>query len=255
VSVRGYDSFLVTANLGANRKVRRLTPAERWCAVHGVWAIAAESPHRGQLWIADGVAATEKDYAELAGVSIAVAKSTVRKMRELGMLEPGDGAEYVHDWDQHQREPKPSDSPESRRERKRASRARHAKVTRDIDQSHAPEVEDEGKDEANASSTVEFIFDHWRSRCGHPKAKLDAKRRRSIAARLREGVSVDEVKAAIEGAVRAAFVSDTGQRFDDIELICRNRPKLDSFITRADAKPSLAAADAQVITRALEMAS
>lgn len=145
MSVKGYDSFLVTTSLGANRKVRRLTPAERWCAVHGVWAIAAESPERGTLWIAEGVPATERDYAELAGVSLAVAKSTVRKMRELGMLESGDGAEHVHDWDEHQPSPRPSESPESRRDRKRKSRERHADVTRDTSRSHTPQVEGEGK--------------------------------------------------------------------------------------------------------------
>jgi hypothetical protein len=139
--VRGYDSFLITTNLGANRKIRRLSPAERWCAVHGVWAIAAESPVRGYLWIAQGQPAVEKDYAELAGVTVAVAKSTVRKMRELGMLERDEeGVEYVHDWHDHQRPPKPSDAPEATRERQRRSRLSrksHSDVTRDTVPGHA----------------------------------------------------------------------------------------------------------------------
>jgi hypothetical protein len=52
---------------------------------------------------------------------------------------------------------------------------------------------------------------------------------------LKEGVSAEEVRTAIAGAAKAAFVDDNGRRHDDIELICRNRVKLDSFIARAHA--------------------
>lgn len=129
---KGFDSLLITTNLAANRKFGRLTVPERWCAVHGVWAIAAESPIRGYLLIAADEAAVERDYAKQADVSLAVARSTVSKMRRLGMIEADEemGAECIHDWHEHQPEPsRPSDSREAWRTRKRKSRMSRVTVT------------------------------------------------------------------------------------------------------------------------------
>lgn len=81
--------------------------------------------------------------------------------------------------------------------------------------------------------SVDAVFDYWRERCNHPTAKLTSDRRSKINARLRDGYTVDDLKAAVDGAARAAFVNDQGKRFDDLALICRNGEKLDSFIARA----------------------
>lgn len=168
-----FDAFLVANAVGTNRKLRRLSPAERWCVVAGVWALASMSPIRGYLLVADGVPATAEDFAEQAGVSVAVARATLAKMRTLGMLErdPNLGAEHVHAWHDHQPEPshRPSDTREAWRERKARQRARdpagegagegaaaghdgHAAVTRDRSRvrpsRHAPE---EKGSEANGS--------------------------------------------------------------------------------------------------------
>lgn len=134
---RGYDSILVYAKLGSDRKFRRLTPAERWCALAGVWAIAAQSPIRGYLLITEDEPASEQDYATEANVTLAVARATVKKMRSLKMIERDEEmrAEHVHDWHEHQKDPKPSDSKEAWRQRKRRQRAgetpSHADVPRD----------------------------------------------------------------------------------------------------------------------------
>jgi hypothetical protein len=89
------------------------------------------------------------------------------------------------------------------------------------------------KDEIDARA----IFDVWRDRCGHPNAKPSPERLRAVRARIKEGATEEELLLAIEGGARAPNVSDAGQRYDDIELICRNRVKLDSFIARANARP------------------
>jgi hypothetical protein len=158
--VAEFDAFLVFNTVGTHRKFRRLTPPERWCAIAGVWAIASMSPIRGYLLISRGVQATDDDFAEQAGVSIPVARSCLRKMRGLGLVEHDEelDAEHVHDWHEHQpeRRVKPSDSTEAWRERKRRQRARdnagdvtpsHANVPRDMSRpksrGHAPEVEGE----------------------------------------------------------------------------------------------------------------
>lgn len=90
---------------------------------------------------------------------------------------------------------------------------------------------------------VDEIFREWQEECHHPQAKLSPERRRAIQARLREGATREEFRAAIAGAARAAHVNDNGQRFDDIELICRNRVKFDSFIARATAVPQTSERD------------
>jgi hypothetical protein len=77
------------------------------------------------------------------------------------------------------------------------------------------------------------IFDYWAEQCRHPGAKPTKDRLAKIRSRRNEGYTVDEIHQAIDGAAKAAHVNDAGRRFDDIELICRNGSKLESFIGRA----------------------
>jgi hypothetical protein len=95
------------------------------------------------------------------------------------------------------------------------------------------ETNSQGGGEVGARA-IEGIFAYWQQRCGHPDAKLSPDRRCKIKARLTEGRTVEEVRRAIDGAARAAHTSDAGQRFDDIELICRNGSKLELFMRRAN---------------------
>lgn len=89
------------------------------------------------------------------------------------------------------------------------------------------------KTSAALRADVVECFTYWQDRCGHPQAKLTADREAKIKARLREGYSVQEIRQAINGAARGAFVNDAGKRFDDIELICRKGSKLEDFMGRA----------------------
>lgn len=86
------------------------------------------------------------------------------------------------------------------------------------------------------ANEVEDLFAYWQQQCGHPEAKLSQDRRGKIRARLAEGRTVEEVRKGIDGAANAAHVNDAGQRFDDIELICRSGSKLESFIGRAELR-------------------
>ena len=107
---------------------------------------------------------------------------------------------------------------------------------RDLDVEIETDVEVEKKNtNVEPRSTVLSCFTYWQEKCGHPQAKLTTDRRRKIAARLREGYTEADIRKAIDGAARAAFVNDDGKRFDDIELICRSGSKLESFMARADA--------------------
>jgi hypothetical protein len=81
------------------------------------------------------------------------------------------------------------------------------------------------------------LFEHWQRACRHPTAKFTRDRQAKIKARLAEGYTPDDIRAAIDGAARGAFTNDQGVRFDDLELICRSGSKLESFLHRRDATP------------------
>lgn len=91
--------------------------------------------------------------------------------------------------------------------------------------------------EADASTAIlRALFDYWQTRCrasSSPPPKFTSERRQKLAARLREGYDPDDIRRAIDGAAVGAFVDDKGKRFDDLELICRNGSKLESFMARA----------------------
>lgn len=80
---------------------------------------------------------------------------------------------------------------------------------------------------------VQIVFDYWRDTMNHPRAKLDHKRRRVIAARLKDGYSVDTIRLAIDGCKSSPWhqgKNKDGRVFDDIELICRDAIKLEQFL-------------------------
>jgi hypothetical protein len=67
---------------------------------------------------------------------------------------------------------------------------------------------------------------------GRPQSKLTPKRKKAISGRLKEGYTVDEIRAAIDGCSRDPFSMGQNDRqtvYNDIELICRTGEKLESF--------------------------
>lgn len=103
----------------------------------------------------------------------------------------------------------------------------------------------EGQEDRKRATYIDAareVYDHWREVC-HPDAhdmKPGGKRERNIIDRLADGYSIAYIKRAIDGAKRAPNRSDHGEAFDDIELICREQPKLESFHRRAPkATPSM----------------
>jgi hypothetical protein len=82
---------------------------------------------------------------------------------------------------------------------------------------------------------IREVFEYWRDQCrgGSKRVVLGEKRSTVIAARLKDGYTVDRLCQAIDGARDHAFVNDDGKRFDELELIMRNEVKVDDFIHRA----------------------
>jgi hypothetical protein len=94
---------------------------------------------------------------------------------------------------------------------------------------------------------AERVFDHWRSEFRHPKAVLDAKRRKVIAAAL---ASFDEatVCSAISGyKLSPHHMGENDQRtvYDDIGLLLRDVAHIESGLNfaRAPPKPQISAVE------------
>lgn len=179
----------------------------------------------------------------------------INLLLEAGLWEDVPGGYQVHDF--HDYQPSREKVLAEREQRAaRQQRWRNGKSDGAVDAStpHAVDASVDGAVDALVStdpnpnpskvtsslrSDVVECFAYWQEKCGHPTAKLTADRRRKIEARLREGYGVQQIRLAIDGAARAAFVNDQGKRFDDIELICRNGSKLEDFMERAQG-PSAA---------------
>lgn len=232
---RAFDRFMVDIELGSNPKIGRLNDREFRCLVCGVWALAAKATPRGYLTVA-GQPATEQDIAHQGRCSRSVARVTLARLRELGMVEMDSerGLEFCHDWTSLNPEPRPDRTNVERQRRYRA--ARNAVTNGSVTTAEVKEKEKTVT--SSLRSDVVECFGYWQDRTDHRTAKLTDERRRKIEQRLRDGYSVQQIRSAIDGAAKGAFVNDAGKRFDDIELICRNGSKLEDFIERASATPN-----------------
>lgn len=128
-------------------------------------------------------------------------------------------------------------NPRGLRADSRPSRARAPSLEVEV------EVEENRREKVNTTvelrSTAKNLLDLWRAKCDHLGSRATKGRLGKIEARLKEGYTEEQIGTAIDGAARAPFVNDAGKRFDDIELICRNGEKLESFIERATMTPPL----------------
>ena len=83
----------------------------------------------------------------------------------------------------------------------------------------------------NISEQVQKIFTYWQQVMDKPKSKLTKERSSKIEARLKD-YSPDDICQAIENCSRSKFNmgdNDNKKEYNDIELICRNGVKLESF--------------------------
>ncbi len=90
-----------------------------------------------------------------------------------------------------------------------------------------------------ATLPVRAVFEYWRQVMNHPGALLDTKRSRAIAARLKSGFSIEQLKQAIDGCKASPWhqgQNDRHQVYDDIELICRDAKRVEAFIARVSQK-------------------
>lgn len=174
------------------------------------------------------------------------AEKVVAHAAKIGALDDldveSDGRRFtarISGWQADQKKGRAADRDAQRRARTKAGDSRsltstHVPVGTGQDRTAQPQTP---KPNVEFVGSVAELFEHWRTACGHPRAKLTDGRRRKIRARLKEGYTVEQLRQAIDGAAVGAFVNEQGVKFDDIELICRNGSKVEQFIARAGAKP------------------
>ncbi|MBK1717291.1 hypothetical protein [Thiocystis violacea] len=83
---------------------------------------------------------------------------------------------------------------------------------------------------------VQHIFTHWQQAMNKPRAKLDTKRRAAIAARLKDGYSVEDLLSAVDGCKGSAWhqgQNDRHRPFNDLSLICRDGAHVEQFLDLA----------------------
>jgi hypothetical protein len=100
---------------------------------------------------------------------------------------------------------------------------------------------DPRKDPQNDPTPADRVFDHWTTTTGKTKgARLTAKRRKLIDARLAEGYSEADLFRAVDGNRASAFhqgENEDGTVYDSLELICRSGEKVEFFMGKAKAAP------------------
>lgn len=89
---------------------------------------------------------------------------------------------------------------------------------------------------------ADLVFEHWRTVLAkNSRTAFDAKRKGAVKARLKDGYTVEDLKRAIDGCSKTPHNqgnNDRGEKFDDLELICRNASNVDRFKRNAEHPPS-----------------
>jgi uncharacterized phage protein (TIGR02220 family) len=97
----------------------------------------------------------------------------------------------------------------------------------------------EGASEAQSKQgeAIKLVFDYWARKTNRKRVVLDAKRKRIIQARLREGFTVDDLCKAVDGCTLSEFHQGENERkhvYDGIELIMRDAQHIEDFSEMAD---------------------
>lgn len=105
---------------------------------------------------------------------------------------------------------------------------------------------------------VNEVFEYWKERMGHERARMDAARLKVIRARLADGYEVADLCLAIDGCAASAFhmgENDRGQRYDSITLILRDADHVDKFVRAGETAHRIALEKQEKIKNAAKMQS
>lgn len=92
-----------------------------------------------------------------------------------------------------------------------------------------------------ATDQAQEVFAHWRTASGRGgQTVFSPKRQRVVLARLADGFDVEALKRAVDGCLKTPHnrgENDRGEKYDDLELICRDVEHVERFIRNAQAPP------------------
>lgn len=89
---------------------------------------------------------------------------------------------------------------------------------------------------------VEDVHAEWQRECKHPNSKLTAERFDAVRTLIEKGYEREQFARAIAGAAYDPFTKQRRngsiQRFDDLELVCRDGKHFEDFANRAPRRAS-----------------
>ena len=134
-----------------DRKLRRLTPTERWLWV-AILAAARQSPVAGRLLVSATAPMDAHDLADWAAVPVAQVRKALPKMIDLGMLHDADGCWVVSNFTERQFE---SDQSTNRVARHREATPKEQRCNgQSSPDVTPPETETETETDTHPSSTT-----------------------------------------------------------------------------------------------------
>lgn len=91
----------------------------------------------------------------------------------------------------------------------------------------------------SVSDSVSNVFNYWKEKLNHPRAVLTDDRKKKIRRAL-EHYSAEDLRKAIDGCAVTPHnmgQNDSGEKYDDIELIVRDAKHVERFMRNADNPP------------------
>lgn len=89
--------------------------------------------------------------------------------------------------------------------------------------------------EEKPKAAVREIFEYWQQELGHPQTLLTGDREAKVRVRLKEGYTIEKIKAGIRGIKLSDYhmgrgKDSNGQVYDDLVHVCKSGTNLDRFI-------------------------
>jgi len=111
------------------------------------------------------------------------------------------------------------------------------------------ELQDKRESHAKAKEAKE-LFAYWAQATGHGRAALGPKRMKAVLAALQHH-SLKDLEYAVDGCAAWPYVNHSGraetgtskERYDDIELICRDEIQVEKFMALARGLETCATCD------------
>ena len=265
-AVRPWFRFYVEAM--PDRKIRRLTPTQRWLWV-AILSAARESPEPGVLMIAEGVAMTNRELASYADVPEREVGPALKLMAVLHMVELDGEAVVVVNWPERQFE---TDNVTARtrahRERsKERSKERSQPVPENV-YGNIPETETETETEQEqerhaktqvslslevvpaarptttelaipSTPTADTIVAEWIDHCAkRPPAPVIGQTGKAIRAMLTEGIDPNDIRRGVaawmaKGLHPSTLPSVINETMNGHGTSSRRQRETDDLFTRA----------------------